>query len=261
MMWSIPEFVLALVFLAGFLAAIEGGFRLGLRRSGRGDESDRNHLGALQAAVLGLLALLLGFTFFMSVSRFDTRKALVLEEANAIGTTYLRARFLPAEQQEPAQGLLRAYVTARLAFFDAGIDKARIAKANADATAIESQLWALAVTATERDPHAVSLGLFIQALNDMIDIQEKRQTALDNHVSEPVLYLLLVASIMAMGLLGHGCGLDRRRRFPSNALFALLIVLVLVTILDLDRPRRGLIEVSQDSMARLAATLESQQKQ
>ena len=204
----------------------------------------------------GLLGLLLGFTFFMAVERFDARRALVLEEANAIGTTFLRSDFLPTEQRKAAQGLLRAHICARLALHSAGIDTARLEKANRESARIEGELWALAVEAAAQDPRSLPTRLFIESLNNVIDVHERRRVALDNHVPEAVLYLLLTVSVALLGLLGYGCGLARRRRPASNALFAVLIAVVLITILDIDRPRRGLIEVSQDSLIRLKATLE-----
>ena len=100
MLWQIDERVLMIAIFLGLLLALEIGFRLGVRRSGRSDESDCTHIGSLLASVLGLLALLLSFTFFMAQSRFDVRKTLVLDEANAIGTAYLRADFLPGDQRD-----------------------------------------------------------------------------------------------------------------------------------------------------------------
>jgi hypothetical protein len=255
MLWGMNELALVLAFFAGFLVAVEIGFRLGVRRSDRSDESDRTFVNSLLAALLGLLALLISFTFFMAVSRFDARRSLVLDEADAIGTTFLRSKFLPAEQQKAVQELLRTYVSARLAFYEAGIDPERIEKANAEAIRIEGKLWALAVEAAAQDPRSAPRSLFIESLNDVIDLQEKRQVALDNRVPGTVLYLLLAVSVASLGLLGYNCGLAGRRRLTSNALFGLLIVLVLATILDIDRPRRGLIKVSQDSLVRLQATL------
>lgn len=256
MLWGIEEHWVFLAIFAGFLAALEAGFRLGRRHSNVCDESDRAQIGALQAAVLGLLALLLGFTFLMAVSRFDTRKSLVLDEANAIGTSFLRSKLLPAVQRDEAPGLLRAYVAARLAFDSARNDLDRIETANAEASRIEGQLWTLAAAAASQDQRSVPTGLFIQSLNEVIDIREKRQAALDNHVPEAVIYLLLTVSVAALCLVAYGCGLANRRRMASNAIVGLLIALVLTIILDIDRPRRGLIQVSQDSLLRLKATLE-----
>ena len=143
----------------------------------------------------------------------------------------------------------------RLAFYDAGIDRQKIDAANAGATRIQNALWAMTVAAMAADPRSVAGGLFVNALNDVIDHQEKRQAAFDNHVPEPVLALLLVFGFVAFGFTGYVCGLVRRRCALSNALFALLVVLVLTTTLDLDRPRRGLIEVSQESLLRLQTSL------
>ena len=174
----------------------------------------RNHVEALQSAVLVLLALLLGFTFAMAVSRFDTRKGLVLEEANAIGTTSLRAQFLSEPQRSEALALLRQYVSARLDFYGAGIDQVRLEAASAAAQGIMNRLWALAVTAAAADPRSVPTGLFAQSLNDLIDANEKRRVALDNHVPEAVVYLLLLVS-------DHGAGARRLRLRPGRAAAAL----------------------------------------
>mgnify|MGYP000863737173 CR=1 FL=1 len=256
MLWSADEFLLLLILLAGLLAAIEAGFRIGHRVSLRSNDADKTHVGLLQSAALGLLALLLGFAFFMAASRYDARKALVLEEANAIGTAYLRAGMLPAEPGRQARRLLREDAAARLAFFAAGIDPALLDKANAEAERLEAALWALALDAARDDPRSVSAGQFAEAVNAVIDVHEKRRVALDDHVPEAVLYLLVGLAAATLGLVGYACGLARRRRFGANLVFALLVVLVITTILDLDRPRRGLIEVSQASLVRLQASLQ-----
>jgi hypothetical protein len=254
--WNINEFGLLAASFAAFLLIVEAGYRLGRRRFNNSDELERNHFGALTAAVLGLLALLLGFTFAMSVSRFDTRKALILDEANAIGTTALRAKLLPSPYDKDAASLLRAYVAASVDFNAAGIDKNRADKASATASDLEAKLWALATTVAALDARSVPVGLFVQSLNDVIDVREKRRAALDNHVPEAVIYLLYAVSLVGLGLLAYGCGLGNKRHLKSNAVLALLIALVLTTILDIDRPRRGLIQVSQDSLVRLKAALD-----
>jgi hypothetical protein len=256
MFWQFNELTLALAFLVGFLIAIEVGVRLGMRHVDRSEEAAIAHVSSLQSAVFSLLALLLGFTFFMAVSRFDARKSLVLEEANAIGTAFLRSQLLAPEPRHTAKELFRTYVSARLAFYDAGVDPTLLEKANGEAAHIERQLWMLAATAAAQDPRSVQTGLFVESLNSVIDVHEKRQVAFENRVPEAVLYLLLAVAVVAFAFLGYGCGLSKRRRFVSNTLFALLIVFVIITILDIDRPRRGLITVSQESLIRLQTTLE-----
>lgn len=242
---------------AALLVAVEIGFRLGRRRAARSNEQERSHISALQAALLGLLALLLGFTFAMAVARSDARRGLVIEEANAIGTTVLRARLLPPSATEKIGELLRRYVRARLDFYVAGVDPEHLAAANATASELQEQLWEAAREVAREDPYALPVGLFVQSLNELIDVGEERRTAFDNHVPETVLWLLFAASACALGYIGFGSGLVGRRRFRSTAVFSLLIALVLAVILDLDRPRRGLIRVSQASLERLLETLEA----
>jgi hypothetical protein len=256
MLWGVDELALFAAAFAGFLVALEGGFRIGRSRRHEGDEGTRTHIGALQAAVLGLLALLLGFTFAMAVSRFDTRKALVLEEANAIGTAYDRARFFPDSTREKVERLLLAYVVARLDFYESGVDSFRLNAASGAATRLANEMWSLTESALAQDPRGVITALFIQALNDVNDLREKRLVAMEDHVPETVIYLLFTVSFVALGLVAYGCGLAGRRRLLSNATFALLIALVLTTIMDIDRPRRGLIKVSQESLIRLKANLD-----
>lgn len=255
MLWKISEFVILLGLLTTFLITFEAGFRLGRSHLDRNHDPGKSHISSLQGAILGLLALLLGFTISMAVDRFNLRKALVLEEANAIGTTYLRTQFLPPLQSKEAADLLAAYVAARLDFSNAGIDDSALAAANTAASNLESQLWVLAVAAAAQDPRSVPIGLFIQSLNDVIDNHEKRQAAVNNHVPETVIFLLIGFSVVALGFIGYGCGLSKRRQWIANTTFVLLITLVLTAILDIDRPSRGFIRVNQGSLLRLKTSL------
>lgn len=206
--------------------------------------------------MLGLLALLLGFTFAMAVSRFEARKSLVLEESNAIGNAYWRSQLLPTPHREDLAQLLKQYVAARVDFHLAAADRERLNKANAAASHIEQQIWKAASAAESEDPRSTVSLLFIQSVNEMINVNEKRRVALENRVPEPVHFLLFAVSVVAIGFIGYGCGLSGRRRFVSTAIFAMLIAFVLTFILDIERPRSGLILVSQESMIRLKTTLE-----
>ena len=123
---------------------------------------------------MGLLALLLGFNFAMAASRFEARRALIQEEVNAIGTAYLRAQLLPSPQRQKFTELLRAYVAARIEFTRAGVDKVLLEAAQADASRIGAQLWTLTSTMAAQDPSGTGTELFIQSLNDVIDLNEKR---------------------------------------------------------------------------------------
>jgi hypothetical protein len=255
MFWEMNELLLFLVLVVIYWAATEVGYRLGIRRHATCTDADRSHASSLQSALLGLLALLLGFSFAMAVARFDARKALVLQEANAIGTTYLRAGFLAPEQAVQARKLLRTYVDSRLEFVAAKEDMLDVHKAFATAGALQEQLWSIANAAVAQDPRSVPAGLFVQTLNDVIDVSEARRTAFTNHVPGAVLALLVAVSCGAMGFIGFGCGLGGRRGQLSTTTFTVLSALVLVIILDIDRPRHGLITVNQGSMLRLKASL------
>ena len=256
MLWSTNEFLLLFAAFAAFLVTIELCFRLGLRHYQKNDNSAMTHIGGLQAALLGLLALLLGFTFSMAVSRFNACKSLVVEEANAIGTAYLRARLLPAPQQKEVSELLKVYLSQRLACADTWADQTLLEETYTSASRTQAQLWKSAVEVSMQDPRSIPIGLFVLALNDMIDVSEKRRVALENHVPEVVIYLLFFNSVVALGFIAYSGGLSGKRRVGSTAIFALLIAIVLTAILDIDRPRRGLIQVSQESMLRLKADME-----
>ena len=255
MLWRANLLLLVSACYIGFLAVIEIGFRLGRRRGERRDNAAITHVGELQTALLGLLALLLGFTFAMSVSRFDNRKALVVEEANAIGTTFLRSQFLHEPHRQAVARLIRDYVAARLVSWNDPDERARIA-AHDTASRIQQDLWTHIGEGAAQQAASVPVGLLIHSLNQTIDLREESRAAVDNHVPEPVLFLLIFVTAVSLAFVAYRSGLTGQRRFVLNAMFALLIVLVLAVILDLDRPGRGLIKVSQASMIRLKETME-----
>ena len=177
MLSDVNEVVLFFVACAAFLAVIEIGFLLGRRQRDQSDDTKATHLGALQAGLMGLFALLLGFNFAMAASRFEAREALIQEEVNAIGTAYVRAQLLPSPRRQKFTELLRAYVAARIEFTRAGADKALLEAAHADASRIGAQLWTLTSTMAAQDPSGTGTELFIQSLNDVIDLNEKRSAA------------------------------------------------------------------------------------
>ena len=254
MFWYVSELLIAAGTLLLLLASVELGFRFG-RTHDRADATIESHLGMLQGSMLGLLALLLGFTFSLSVDRFETRKALVVEEANDIGTTWLRTDFLQPDDGSAARALLERYMHSRLRFYDAGIDVAELERATQEASDLQRDLWDIATRASASEPESHPVALFVQTLNNLIDDSEKRMAALNNHVPDAVIvFLLCIASVAAI-LIGFGSGLAGFRRPILNASFCLTLALVTMLILDIDRPRRGFITVSQGSMERLASAM------
>ena len=256
MLAGVNEGLLFLLVIAAFFAVLEIAFRAGRRRSDQHDDTSRSHITALQTALLGLLALLLGFNFAMAASRFDARKALIQEEVNAIRTTHLRAQLLPPLQREQVSNLLNSYVAARIDFMRAGVDPAQLAAAGAAALDIEGQLWTLAGASAAEGPISPPVVMVIQSLNEMFNANEKRRAALDNHVPQIVIGLLVVVALGALGFIAYGYGLTGHRRHASTALFALLIAMVFTIIIDMDQPRTGLIRVDEESMLRLKENIE-----
>lgn len=241
------QWAVALVVSALLLLAAEVGHRLGLRTLRRRASTDEGRGAVIEGGLLGLLGLLLGFTFAMAAGRYDTRRGLVLDEANAIGTTYLRASFLPAPHDGEMRALLRRYVDARLELYDAGEDEERRAAAERSAAVIHGQLWALAVEVAKSNPTPLVVTV-VSALNETIDLDAKRLQALRDRVPGVVWLLVLAVATCACCVSGFGNGLGGVRRTFGNFVFPLLIAVVITLIADLGRPHGGLIRMGAEPL-------------
>ena len=233
------------------LTASEIGHRFGQRVKGLGG----NNVSTLEASILGLLALMISFTFAMALSRFDARRDGVLNEANAIGTTALRARLLPAPHNTESLKLLRDYVQVRLDITQHAPSASELEIAIARSNAIQEALWQQAKAVAAKDNAIVPTGLFIQSLNDLIDNQEKRLTAGRNRIPNIVLTVLYGLTAVAVGFTGYAGGLESRRWRPPVYLMGIVVAAVILMIQDLDRPSSGFITVSQQPMMDVAANL------
>jgi len=219
-----------------------------------GDQDDDN-VSTLEGAAIGLLALMVGFTFAMSLSRFEARRDAILAEANAIGTTALRARLLPEPHRKEVLELLRDYVKVRLELTQRPTTPADLAAAIEKSNVLQEELWQQAEAMLAIDKGVVPTGLFIQTLNEMIDDQAKRLAALRNRVPNVVQLALFAVAIIASGFAGYATGVNKRRsRFPVYVM-GLLVGGVILLILDLDRPGAGFIEVSQQPMIDTASSI------
>ena len=252
-MYSLSTAAICIVLFGLMMAGVELGHRVGLHRRAASDESVRSQTNAIQAAVLGLFALLLGFTFTMAIQRYDARNRAVSEEANAIGTAFLRSKLLAPPGRDRAADAIRRYVGIRLQA--SRVDLASgfaLDHLGAEAAMVQDELWELGLAEAERDPNPVTAGLYIQAVNDLIDSQGSRSATLRQHTPELVLLLLLAVFVAGGGVLGYASGLGGGRR-PLFATIAMttLIVLVVFIVIDLDRPRRGLIQSDQTSLIQL----------
>jgi hypothetical protein len=235
------------------LAAAEIGFRAGVRLYASKDEPRKGQIGGIQGAVLAMLGLLLGFTFAMAMGRYDVRRSLVLSEANAIGTTYLRAALLPPPQHAAIENLLRQYVDARLAFHDAGADLEKRSAVETRTAQLQRDLWAQTVEAS-KTPTPVT-ATFINALNETIDLDATQLQAIRSRVPGVVWLLLLVVAGTGCFASGYGAGASGARSKFANILLPLLITIVITLISDLDRPYKGLIGIDRRPLLDLKASL------
>lgn len=255
MHWGLDEIILFFIVVAIFCVVLELAFRLGRHHRTHSNDSTRSHLTVLQTALLGLLALLLGFNFAMATSRFEARKTLIQDEVTVIGSTYLRAKLLPSGLRGKVSALLKDYVSARIEFMRAGTDEKRLKAASESSRTIEDQLWNLAAAAEAQGEASAAMNLVIQSLTDVYNVNEKRRAEQDDHVPATVINLLFVVAIGALGFIAYSYGLGHRRRHGSTAIFAILIAMVFTITLDLDQPRSGFIRVGEESMLRLQEDL------
>lgn len=209
-------------------------------------------MNTLQSSLLGILALLLSFTFSIALQRFDSRSEAVVDEANAIGTAYLRAQLLPTSVRDPALQALRAYLDLRVqtGAIDLANDKARNPLLR-EAEEKLDELWRYARAAAAADPNPVTSGLFVQAVNELIDSYGRRNASLNRHVPEMVLLLLFGVFVVVGAIIGYTAGIAGHRPSPVSHLLVVMVVMLVFIIVDLDRPRRGLIQVSEQSLVEL----------
>lgn len=251
-MYDVNSAVIAIILLILILAAYEICFRIGRYYQQKTDEEIKNQSTSIQGGILGLLALLLGFTFNMALQRFDNRSLAVIDEANAIGTSVLRTKLLPEPYNKTTYDLLQEYIDLRLEISEIDLTKKDLRKSISQRTDdIQNKIWDNAMQAAEIDPRPVTTGYFITSLNDLIDARGKRNAILQRHIPEIILFLLFVVFIIGGGLMGYTSGLGLRRAYIPTLMFTVLIVLVVFIIIDLDRPKRGLITVKQNSLIEL----------
>lgn len=228
----------------GMLLLSEIGRRIGLAAQARDPEGLNKGTGAAEAAVFGLLGLLLAFTFSGAASRFEARRHLITEEANAIGTAYLRVALLPADAQPGMREQFRHYLDLRVSTYrdsnDAAATQAKLDKA----ALLQTQIWNRAVAATRRpdSPPPTSILLF-PALNDMFDITTTRVAATRNHPPMVIFLLLGALCLVSALLVGIGTSLNRVRIWLHPIIFASALSLTIYVIVDIEFPRLGLIRV------------------
>jgi hypothetical protein len=228
----------------GMMILFDVGWRIGIARFTRDPEGVAKGGGAVEAAVFALLGLLLAFTFSGAASRFEARRPLITEEANAIGTAYLRLDLLPDDAQPEMRQLFRDYLDTRLETYrnvrDIAASKAKLA----ESVALQGDIWAKALVACRRKEapgHAAML--LLPALNAMIDITTTRAVATQNHPPLVIFLLLAGLSLVSALLAGFDNSDSKVRNWLYMVIFAATMSLTLYVILDLEFPRLGMIRI------------------
>lgn len=251
-MYGIDAWLIAGALLVAMLLVIEAGYRFGRAHEREEPATAKAHVNAIQASLLGILALLLGFTFSSALARYDARSTAVVDEANAISTAWQRADLLPAAHREGAREALRDYLDIRIVANDLGLDNHEgLTALRVDTAAAQARLWDVARRAAQADPGMVRTGLFAESVNALVDAYVRRNAALDRRVPEVVLFLMMATFLMAGVVVGFATGVAGHRPSLASHMMVALIALLVFIILDLDRPRRGLVQVDDRSLLEL----------
>ena len=242
-----PWLVFIAVCIVLFTSSVLG-YRLALSTRINEDAHHHEHITGLREGLFVLLGLLLGFTVAIVLPRFDSRRQLVIDEANAIGTTLLRAEILPEPQRGRTLELLREYVVVRHDFASEKLlDRSALNRQTQRTKALQGQLWQQIVAVTQQS-QTVVVATYLQALNDMIDVSEKRLAAFENRVPKTVWLIIFVVAVFQ----SFATGFSLKRRFWFSLVMTPLVIGVVMALLaDLDSPRTGLIRIEQNSMERL----------
>lgn len=241
--------------VAVVLLAIEIGYRAGAYRRKRSELEKEPPVGAIVAATLGLLGFVLAFTFGLAAARFDARRQIVVEEANAIGTTWLRAGLLPDGRGTKIRANLAEYVDARL-------DAARtgnLEQALKRSDELHRDLWKEAESVGKEHPNSIVVGLFIESLNETIDVHAKRLlAAIYGRIPSVLWGVLYFVTILTMAGVGYFEGLTKSSRSLAILVLVATFSAILALVADMDRPREGFIRVSQQAMVDLKKMIETE---
>lgn len=244
----IPIGILLLVLFILGMACYEIGAEVGLWWQSRTPDEKDGPSGILVGALLALLGFLLAVTMTMTSGRYDHRRELVVQEANAIETVYLRAGYLPDPQRGEIRELLRQYVPLRI---DTS-DDAEHHRRDVASGAVVAELWAHAEVLARDDADSNVLGIFIESLNYVIDLRTENVVAIAHaRVPETIIMFLLFGSALTTGMVGYYAGLTAKRGLVGAAVLALTLAGVITLIIDLDRPRDGILNISQEPLIQL----------
>lgn len=242
---AVASMALATSLFLAILVCLELGYRMGRRAIVKDPGSSHEGIGVIEAAVFGLVGLLLGFSFSGATSRLDARRALIVHEANAIGTAYLRIDLLLAPDQPEMRRLFHDYVDARIRAYRALPDLNSAEQEMDRAAQLQHEIWSTAVKAASVEPSHDAARLLLPAVNEMIDVTTSRSIALHTRLPRLVFALLVLVALLSGLLAGYAMAKRQRRSFFHALLFAAAIGLTVYVVLDLDDPSVGLIRLDR----------------
>jgi hypothetical protein len=238
-------FVLTILFVVG---AIEVGYRLGRSAHRVSEDEKESPVSAISGTILALLAFILAFTFAIVSDRYDARKGLVRDEANLIRTAYSRSEFLPEPDRSTATALFKEYVDQRLAAVQSG-EIEQLQKAIVSTDRIQRQLWEMAVVNARKDMNSDVAALYIESLNEVTNIHWQRiAIGLQARIPTAIWVVLYALVILGMFGIGYQTAIAGSKRTWAMLALALSFSLVLLLIVELDRPNSGIITVSQQPL-------------
>jgi hypothetical protein len=245
-----PLWTILLLTVGLALLSVESGYQFARYRHRRAAEDKESNLGGMVGGTLGLLAFMLAFTFGLAGTRYEARREIVLTEANAIGTSYLRGAMLPEPMRTEAQALLREYVDVRLQ----GVQQHAVDEAIAKSEQLHERLWSTAVAAVQKE-RTPTTNLFVTSLNDVIALHAVRLQRLRSRVPTVIWIVLYMLLLLTMLMMGFQQGLTGAKRSLAVVALILGFSTVLFLITDLDRPGQGMLQTSQQAMMDLRRSM------
>jgi hypothetical protein len=252
------SWVIVLVLMGAMMGAAEVGYKVGQRWPMRAGETSGRYYIAVQGSILGLLSLLLGFTFNMSTQRYEMRRKLVMDDASVLSTLWLQSSLLPESQRSTLQPLLRQYIEVRA---DAAMLKHELTTAELGnrielAESLHRKMWEVVKAEVQGERPAKGAEAMVALLSNAQSLHRQRIYAYESRVPEIIMGMLFGAAMTAMFALGYSGGLTQQRGILLRIMIALIVCGTVFTILDLDTPRRGLIQVEQTPMLRVKQMME-----
>jgi len=236
--------IFALLLATGIIVLLEVGRRIGARRLAEEGETAAKGFGAIESAVFALLGLILAFSFSGALARFDARRHLVVAEANDIATAFLRIDLLPTDAQAPMRDLFRRYLDSRIETYRKLPDMEAAQAELARSLKLQSEIWSLAVSSSQKSATPQAMMVLLPALNAMIDITTTRTEAAILH-SPPIIWVMLGTLTFACALFaGYDMAGRKHLNLLHSAAFAVVLAVTVYVIIDLEYPRIGLIQMS-----------------